>query len=70
MWEINDVKFCTDMISNPEDGSVYFDKNTNEIFIAGKKKWHKSVIFDSKEQDRQILIEKRKEKLNKLNETR
>jgi hypothetical protein len=70
MWEINDVKICTDMIADTEDGSVYFDKNTNEIFIAGKKKWYKSVIFDQKEHNRQVLIEKRKEKLNKLNETR
>lgn len=70
MWEIRDVKICTDMVIDPEEGSVYFDDSTNEIFISNKKEWHKSVVFDQNVHDRQILIEKRKEKLNKLNETR
>lgn len=66
MYTINDVKICTDMTTDPEDGSVYFDYNTNEIFFSKNKKWDKSVVFDEKEYKRN----KRKEKLNKLNETR
>lgn len=70
MYDITDVKICTSMINNPDDGSVYYDYNTNELFIAKKKSWLLSTVFDTQERDRQNLRKIRKEKLNKLNETR
>lgn len=64
----NKLNFCTEMKSNPEDGSIFLDPTTYSLYMSENKKWTK-ILWSDKETMRKEFNEERKKKLNKLNES-
>lgn len=63
MYDILNIKFSSELKNDPDDGDLYIDKDTHEIYFARNKKWAKWQLFDPKKHKQ----DQRKKKLNNLN---